>query len=103
MAAVPADSDPLAGLPSDDTLADRIHHSDDFMSWDSGVFDTWKNPILYNRVAVTNPARLYLDSNRSSTWLRDFTVHDFKGSRRSRDLNCAHCWHNPPVVILVRP
>ena len=98
---MPPNSDTLARFPSDDTLTNSIHNPDDFMPRNSWVLNAWKNPLLCNRIAVTNSTGLHPDSYRSRTWLRDFTFHNFKWSIRSRDLNCAHFRHNSPVLILV--
>jgi hypothetical protein len=93
MASMPSNSYTLAGFPSDDTLTNSIHDSDDFMSRNSRVLNAWKNPLLCNQIAMTNSTGLHLDSYRSRTWLRDLTFHNFKWSTWSRDLNCAHFWH----------
>ena len=39
VAAVPADADPLARLPRDDAVADRVDHAGDFMAGNARVLD----------------------------------------------------------------
>jgi hypothetical protein len=96
---MPANSDTLAGLPSDDTLTNGIHDSDDFMSRNSRVLNAGHGSVLCNRIAVTDSTSLHLDSYRSGTWLRNLAFHNFKWSIRPSDLNRAHFWHIPPAAV----
>jgi hypothetical protein len=45
---MPANSDPLARLPSSDTGGDNIHDPDNFMSRNSGVLNARKSALFCN-------------------------------------------------------
>jgi len=90
VAAVPADSDPLALRPSGDACAHRVNDSGDFMSWDPRVLNAWPRSLLGHGIAVTDSTSLNLDAHVSNAGLRDFAFNNFKGSIRASDLHDTH-------------
>lgn len=61
MAAMPADADPLAGLPAGHAFADLFDHADDFVAGHPRIRDAGKRAQFGQDVTVTDPASLDLD------------------------------------------
>jgi hypothetical protein len=97
MAGVPADSDLLARLPSQDISTNRIDHARDFMAWNTGILNTRKMSLFRERVTVADPARVHLDSHRSRSGLWYWPLDNFKSPARAGNLSDSHDSH---VVFL---
>ena len=93
VAAVPSDTDPLAGRPADDTFANGINCPGDFVARNARVLNSGPEAFLYERIAVTNAARRDFDSNSSRRGLRYWPFDNFKRSLRTGNLCNAHCSH----------
>ena len=61
MTSVPAHTDSLAYLPTDNALTDSVDDSRYFVSGHSRVLNHGPKTFLGKRVAMTNPASLNLD------------------------------------------
>jgi hypothetical protein len=90
MSAMPANADALARFPLCDIGAHRIYASGDFMSGDARIFDAGPMTFFHQGIAVTNAARLDLDTNLATDWLGNRALNDFKVSTGLADLNGFH-------------
>src|SRR5579863_684103 len=90
---MPSDADPIADLPSRHARADRIDDARDFMTGHARIFDTGKETLLDDRIAMTNPAGLNLETNFSGIGSRDVALHDFDRTIRANDLCSSHLRH----------
>src|SRR5262249_58588622 len=71
IAAVPANADPLAGLPVGDAGADRVDHAGHFMTGDAGELNSRIRPFLGERIAVADAASEDPDPDRSGARFGD--------------------------------
>lgn len=90
MSAVPADADPLSGLPLCDVRSDCVDAPGNLMAGDARILQTGEAGLLYEEVTVTNAARFNLDSNLGAARLRNRALHDFKIATRLADLGDFH-------------
>ena len=74
MAAVPADADALAFLPSGDACADFVNDAGDFVSGGAGVGHAGPKAVFDEMVAEANAAGLDADADMSQGRLRDFAL-----------------------------
>jgi hypothetical protein len=61
VAAMPANTNPLAGFPLVDSTADSINPAADFVTRHPGVLQSGPDPFLYQQITVANSARLDFD------------------------------------------
>jgi hypothetical protein len=94
VAAVPADHDPIAGLPPDDLLAHRVDDARDLMPRNSRVLDSREESVFGEEVAVTDSAGLDLDPDLLEARLRHLSFDQLERSVRVPDLNGAHRCHS---------
>src|SRR5947199_8358101 len=60
------------------------------MSRNARILNAWPRPIFDQGVAMTDTARLDLDSYPTGVWFRNFPFDNFKWSVRVRDLHGTH-------------
>ena len=82
MSAVPADTDPLPGLPLRDVRANCVDAPGDLMPGDARILQSGESGLLYDGVAVTDAASFHLDPNLGAARLRDRAFDYFEVSTR---------------------
>jgi hypothetical protein len=90
MPAVPADTNTLPRLPQSYVRSNCIDASGDLVPGHTRVLNTRQQSLFHQRIAVTDAARFYLDTNLATVWLRDRTLDDFEISTWLADLNGFH-------------
>jgi hypothetical protein len=90
MPAVPADTNTLPRLPQSDVRTHSIDASGDLVPRHARILKTRQQSLFHQRIAVTDAARFYLDTNLATAWLRDRALDDFKISTWLADLNGFH-------------
>ena len=90
MSAVPAHPHPLTGLPLGNVRPDRIDPSRNLVAWHARVLQSWKAPLLYEDIAVTDATCLYFDPDMEASGLWNRAFHHFEISTGSADLHCLH-------------
>ena len=74
------------------------------MAGDARVFDSGKETLFCDAVAVTDTAGLDFDSDRAGAGLGDVALHDFKRSFRAGNLHGSHFRHNPfSLQVFAKP
>jgi hypothetical protein len=91
--AVPTNADPLALGPTHDASANCVNESGHLMSRNSRILNAGEGPLLYQRVAVADATRLYLDAYLPRSWLWNFSFDKFKGTIRLSHLYDTHLRH----------
>src|SRR4030095_13154970 len=94
VAAVPADSDPLALLPRRNTGADGIHDARPLVSRNAGVLDFGPPAFRGAHTLVTAPASLHLDAHVPRSGLGDLAFDDVEAGLRLGDLCDLHGHHS---------
>jgi len=69
MPAVPADAGALPLLPLGNTGAQFIHDARDFVSWNTGILNSWPIALFREHVAAANTTGLHFDEHMSCTGL----------------------------------
>jgi hypothetical protein len=90
MPAVPADTNTLPRLPKSDVRTHCIDASGDLVPRHARILNTRQQSLFHQRIAVTDAARFYLDTNLATVWLRDRALDDFEISTWLADLNGFH-------------
>src|SRR5580700_2036874 len=93
--AVPADSNPLTFLPFLHARAHLVDHAGHFVSWDARIGNAGEKAFLSNHVTVTDSTSLDADPYVPRSWLRNFSLHDFKvcsGLRHLHGFHFRHCF-----------
>src|SRR5262245_19572824 len=90
---MPADTDPLAWRPTDNSFPNGINSAGDFVAWNARVLNSGPVAFLHQRIAVANAARRDFNSNSSWRQLRYWPLDKLKRSIRTRNLGNAHCGH----------
>ena len=80
MAAVPAQTDALAGLEDRDLGANRVEHTGDLVAGNARVLDAGPYAQLGKRIAVANTAGLDTDTNVPRTRLGKFALDNLEVS-----------------------
>jgi hypothetical protein len=93
IAAVPANSHPLAWLPVNHAGADPIDHSRYLMARDARILKPRKSSLFNEGIAVANATGKDLDTDRSDARLGYRPFNDFKRSVGARDLHDTHRRH----------
>src|SRR5882672_9817637 len=92
--AVPADSNPLAFLPFLHARANLVDHAGHFVSWYARIGNAGEEAFLSNHVTVTDSTGLDADPYVPRSWLRNFSLHDFKVCTGLRHLHGFHFRHS---------
>ena len=87
---VPADTDPLARLPSRDTRAERVDRPCDLVSRDAGIPNARPQSLLREGITVADTASLDLDADESRARVRVFAFDELEAAIRLSDLHRAH-------------
>src|SRR5438105_3222017 len=90
MAAVPADTNPLAGLPLGYVGTDCVDAPGDFVAGDSGILHARPAGFLHDRVAVADAAGLDFDAYLAAAGLGSWAFDDFEIAAGLADLDCFH-------------
>jgi hypothetical protein len=88
--AVPADADPLAGLPGVDVCADRVDVTRDLVAGHSRIVDVRPVPLLRVGVAVTDATGVHLHAHFVWTRVRNRHLDDFELAARSTHSDGLH-------------
>jgi hypothetical protein len=88
--AEPSDADPLSCLPPWHVGADRVDDAGDLVSGHARIGDAWPVSFFCQRIAVTQAARLHLDTDFARTRLRNRPVDHLKPTAGPAYLHCAH-------------
>ena len=83
VAAVPSDSDALAGFPVGNVGADSVDAAGDFVSGDSWILDAGPIAFLYERVAVADAAGFDFNSDLVSAGLGNVSSRRVRSYRRA--------------------
>jgi hypothetical protein len=90
MAAVPSDADAIAGVPSDNAVAERIDRPGDFVAGDARILDR-PNVLHRNRVAMANPAGLDANAHPSGRGIGKGEFRELEPSIAGTwDASCLH-------------
>jgi hypothetical protein len=95
---MPTYANPIADFPSYDTWPDRIDYARDFVAGNPRKLEIRKESFFYYRIAMTDPARLNLDSYLAGIRLRNFPLDDFDWTICTRNLGNAHFGHSDNSV-----
>ena len=87
---VPADTDPLARLPSRDARAERVDRPCDLVSRDAGIPNARPQSLLREGITVADTASLDLDADESRARVRVFAFDELEAAIRLSDLHRAH-------------
>jgi hypothetical protein len=87
LAAVPADSNPMAFLPLRDTRPGLVDDAGHFVSGDARVRNAREKAFLGNHIAVTDSTGQDPDPHVSRAGLRNVALHDFEVSSSPRYLH----------------
>jgi hypothetical protein len=90
MAAVPADADALPFLPTDDSRAELVYDSGDFVTGNAGILNSWPPAFLGEDVAVADTAGLDPDAYLVCARIGDFSFDDFEIAAWPGDLGRLH-------------
>ncbi len=90
---MPTHANAIADFPSHDTRTDGVDHSRDFVAGNPRKLEIGKESFFDYRIAVTNSARLNLDSNFSGPRLWNFPLDDFDWTIGTRNLGNTHFRH----------
>jgi hypothetical protein len=88
MAAVPTQTDPLAGLEHRNIRPNGVEGSGDLVAWYSGVLNARPLAQLGKRIAVANAAGLDTDSNMSRARFGELALDNLKISAGGGHLHC---------------
>jgi hypothetical protein len=90
MPAVPAHTNALTGPPKSYVGTNGIDAPGDLMPRHTRILNTRPESFFHQRIAVTDAARFYLDTNLATAWLRDWALDDFEISTWLAVLNGFH-------------
>src|SRR5512132_519975 len=94
MAAEPADTDTRAHRPADDAAADRVNHPGDLVPRHDRIWHGGKQPLLGDRIAVTDATRLHFDAHFPRPGLRQFPLDQLEGAAFLSHLDNAYLRHH---------
>jgi hypothetical protein len=94
MAAVPSDSDALAGFPVSDIGADGVDAAGDFVSGNARILNVRPMAFLYERVAVADAAGFDFDPKLAAAGVRNVSFNEFQITAGFADLDSLHSRHS---------
>jgi hypothetical protein len=80
----------LTNLPVRNIRTEFVNCPDNFVSWDSGIFDIRKGPLFYYGFSMANAAGLDFDAYFILLGLWDFLLHQFEIGTWLANLNGPH-------------
>jgi hypothetical protein len=94
MPAMPTDADSLPGLQEGDVVANRVDDSGNFVSGNPRKLNARPQPVFGKQIAVTDPAGLNFDPDKSSVRDGYGALHQLEWAAGSRHLNNSHRGHS---------